>query len=207
MALRHPDLGNQIVEWKTIFDDLPLQFAQITQYSLEHPECFYLPDNQPNFQKYFPKIYKTGFSFSQLLTIIFSKAIHEYLSNDEIEEYKLNASKLFFRTLCLQNCKCNLDNLTKKTISKVFANVYLNCAFGYKHEGKIFGFKKFEKNGQTFCNFSEKTPILVETLTEMTAHTNIFLKQDGVLCLMKPNDLEGKIYPTSWNISKYNYLK
>lgn len=207
MTLRNSSVGQQIITWDTVFEDLPTQFAKLTNYTLKHPECFYLPDNKPSFQKYFPKIYKNGFSFSELLTIIFSKTVKQYLSDVEIEEYKLNASKLFFRTICIQNCQPNLDTSTKKTISKVLANVYLNCAFGFKCNEKIFGFKKFEKSGKTFCNFSPNTPILIETLEEMTAHTNIFLQSDGVLCLMKPKNLEGNIYPTDWKISDYNYIK
>lgn len=207
MKWRHPCLGGQFVKWDTIFEDLPISFAKITKFSLEHPECFYLPDNEPNFKKYFPLIYKEGINFSQILTIIFSNGTPLEFSLETLEEYKLNAAKFFFRTACVQTCHYNLDANSRKIISKIMANVYLNCAYGFKVEGKVFGFTKFEKNGKTFCNFTQKTPILKETIIEMAEYTNIILKPEGVYCLLRPKESDSVILPNNWENLQFDYIK
>lgn len=207
MKWRHPCLGGQFVKWDNVHEELSTPLLRVVQYSLEHPECFYLPDNTPSFQKYFPEIYKPNLTFSQLLNIIFADETANNFSSEKLEEYKLTAAKFFFRTICVQNCQPNLDANSRKIISKVMANIYLNCAYGFKVEGKIFGFKPFEKTGKTFCEFTEKTPILKETIIEMTAYSNLLINPEGIYCLMKPKDLEGKILPYNWVNLHFKYIK
>lgn len=160
----HPCLGGQFVKWDTIFEDLPISFAKLTKFSLEHPECFYLPDNEPNFKKYFPLIYKEGINFSQILTILFSNGTPLELSLETLEEYKLNAAKFFFRTACVQTCHYNLDANSRKIISKIMANVYLNCAYGFKVEEKVLVLRNLKKTEKHFV-ISHKKLLFLKKLS------------------------------------------
>lgn len=200
------NVGGQIIEWKSISMDIPGNLVKIAQYTMEHPGCFNFTDEQPSYQKYFPLIYKNGMGFLEILEIIFSPDISTKLSIETIETYRDYAAKFFFRILCIQTCQDNISANNRKIISKVFANIYLNCAFGYKNNGRIYGFSEFNKYGQTFCNFSPKTPILTETLHEMTAHVNIFIEDNGIRLLMKRRDEIGIIAPSNWQYKSLNFL-
>lgn len=200
------NLGGQIVKWDSIFNDLPKPIAKLTQYTMEHPGCFNFTDHYANFEEYFKGIYKPNMSFSDLIELIFYNPSSLNLLPETIELYRNNASKFFFRILCFETTQKNISTEKRRIISKIFSNIYINCAFGYTNGGLVYGFKKFNSIGQTFCKFTPKTPILKETIYEMSAFADINVEKDGVYCLLRLQDSSPLIYPFNWENQNFDYI-